>query len=255
MSRPSLGICLITLNEEELIADVIKAASFADEIVLIDSFSKDKTKEIAESFGAKVIQREFQGFPKEKQFAIDSLNTDWVLCLDADEIITEELKNEVLDIVSKNQAKKAYCLKRVQVFMGKKLYHGRGIDYPLRMIKKGDGKYNDREAHESIVVPDDFEIIKLGGELTHYSSEDIFTRIDKIVFESKIEVRYADEIKIGFYDLFVLPIRYFINILIKKSAWKDGLKGLIWLGFFAFQIFISNALMYELEYKRNLTRK
>lgn len=95
-----ISACIITFNEEDKIADAIRSVVWADEILVVDSESTDRTRQIAESFGAKVIIQKWLGFPKQKQFAIDNASFDWIFSLDADERISEELKAEILDLKS-----------------------------------------------------------------------------------------------------------------------------------------------------------
>ena len=92
-----ISATIITFNEETKIAEAIKSVSFADEILVVDSESTDKTREIAEALGAKVIIQKWLGFARQKQFAVDSAQNDWILSLDADERISEELKAEILN--------------------------------------------------------------------------------------------------------------------------------------------------------------
>ena len=132
-----LSAVAITKNEEANIKRYIDQLDFVDEIVIIDSFSTDKTVEIAESTGAKVIQREFDNFSSQKNFALEHVKNEWVLFLDLDEFLTKELTKEILNNLKKTNEIVAYKIKRNFYFMGKRMkYSGFQNDSVVRIFNK-----------------------------------------------------------------------------------------------------------------------
>jgi glycosyltransferase involved in cell wall biosynthesis len=121
MNKAKLSVYILAYNEEEKIEDCVKSATWADEVVVIDSHSTDKTAEIAESLGAKVVQVDFEGFGKIRMSGIEHTQFPWILSIDADERFTEEARQEVEEIINSEDAKDAYYIPRRNLFMGKKI--------------------------------------------------------------------------------------------------------------------------------------
>ena len=145
-----LSVVIITKNSEEFIKDAILSASFADEVLVLDSGSVDQTCEIAKKLGARVEYQEWLGFGKQKQKAVDLAKNRWVFVLDSDERITTELKNEILNEL-KNPKFDAYFVARLNNFWGKNIKHlGLYPDYSIRLFDKTKAHFNDREVHESV---------------------------------------------------------------------------------------------------------
>ena len=243
---PTLGVALITLNEESNIAECLASIPTGSQIVVVDSHSTDRTVEIAQAFGARTIVRDFQGYSIEKQFAVDQLNTDWVLALDADEFLTEDLQDEVANTLTQRDALDAYEIPRVQIFMSRHLKRGRGVDYPLRLFKKNKGRYDGEVLHESVVSSG--EIGRLGASLMHRSSPTISDRIRKIRTEIALELKLRPRTTpVSKKEMVCHPVSYFLSYLLKKGVWRDGMPGVIFHFLFAWQIFLQNAMDYEQE--------
>ena len=139
----------ITYNEEKNVERYIKSLSFAGEIIIVDSFSTDNTVEIAKQLGAKVVQREFDNFSAQKNYALSLANHDWVTFFDLDEIVTPELAEEITNTLKTNPKNEAYKVKRNFYFMGKRLkYSGFQTDTVVRLFNKNQCKYNGKLVHE-----------------------------------------------------------------------------------------------------------
>ena len=241
--NPTLGLAVITKNEEKNIAQCLESVPFAKNKIVVDSLSTDKTTEIATNLGAQVFERKWEGYPKQKQFALDQVNTDWILVLDADEYLSPEAQVEIQKIILNPNASDSYRIPRYEVFMGQIIKYGKGVDHPLRLIKKGKGQYTTREVHEEIIVNGSCGIMKHG--MIHKSSVDILSRYEKIKRDLVLEKQYITGETISLTTLFGGPVRFFMSYMIKKKAWKDGVPGVIWLLFFTFQLFLQQALQYE----------
>lgn len=143
-----ISVVIITKNSEKYIKDAIKSALFADEVLVLDSGSSDRTCEIAKKLGARVEFQEWLGFGKQKQKAVELAKNDWVFVLDSDERITEELKEELLNF---KPDRNAYFVGRINYFWGKSIrYLGLFPDYSIRLFNKKKASFNDKEVHESV---------------------------------------------------------------------------------------------------------
>ena len=147
-----LSVVIITLNEEAKIKDCLESVAWADEIVLVDSFSKDNTVEIARNYTDKIYQREFAGFGDQKNFALSKASGDWILAIDADERVTSELQEEIKRTLS-NPGANGYYMRVKSYFADKWIKHcGWWPDYHLRLFRRDYGRFSDRLVHEGIQV-------------------------------------------------------------------------------------------------------
>jgi glycosyltransferase involved in cell wall biosynthesis len=172
-----ISIVIITKNEEKFITDAIKSSLWADEVLILDSGSIDKTCEIAKNLGARVEVGEWLGFGKQKQKAVELAKNDWVFVLDSDERITKELKNEILNEL-KNPKFNAYFVARLNNFWGKNIrYLGLYPDYSIRLFNRKKARFNDRDVHESVEC--EYKKGYLKNHMIHLAYESIEEFIDK----------------------------------------------------------------------------
>jgi len=176
-----LSVVIITFNEEKNIERCLKSVqSIADEIVVLDSFSTDKTKEICESFGVRFSAHKFDGHIQQKNRALALASNEWVLSLDADEAPDEELLNSIKQAL-KNPTSEAYYFNRLTNYLGKWIRHsGWYPDQKLRLLKKSKGKWAGINPHDKIEMLDGIKPQYLKGELLHYSYYSIEQHIDQI---------------------------------------------------------------------------
>jgi glycosyltransferase involved in cell wall biosynthesis len=240
----SIGLAIITFNEEKTISAVLKSADFVTQTVIVDSFSNDRTVEIAKSHGATVIQREWNGYSDQKQFCLDQITTDWVLILDGDECLSESLSIEIQNLLKGKPHFDAYSLRRHLIFLNRELKHGRGTDIQLRLFKNGIGKYTKRNIHEKILV--DCEAGLLKNQILHYSSQSIQAELDKITRDTEMELVHYKNQTIGIKEIFIHPIKFFIIMMIKGS-WRDGIPGSMFLALTTFKYIVLHAKLYELS--------
>ena len=176
-----LSVAIITFNEDRIIEKTLNSVhDIADEIVIIDSFSSDKTLEICAKFPkVKVIQQKFLGFGKQKNFAIEQCSGNWILFLDADEIPDETAKKAIQKIVSSEKTTfKVYNISFNNIFLGKSLkYGGWGNIKRERLFQKGAGKYSEDIVHEIFLTSENVGL--LDGKLNHFTYKDIHHHIDK----------------------------------------------------------------------------
>lgn len=156
MEKPTLSIVIIALNEERHMGDVLAAAApLANEIILVDSGSTDRTIAIAESYKARVIHQDWLGYGKQKNFAISKATGDWILSLDGDEVMTPELVSEIAEVLVSPRISQfdGFKIPRMLHVGGVPIVHGGFYpDRHLRLFRRGKGRFNDRLVHESVQV-------------------------------------------------------------------------------------------------------
>ena len=177
MSRQPFSVVIITKNAAAQLAPCLESASFADEIVVVDSGSSDGTAEFASLHGARVLQKEWLGFGAQKQFAVEAARHDWVLCLDADERVSEPLRASILAALAAPAAL-AYAMPRRNRFMGRWLRHGEGYpDWSLRLFHRRHARWSDDPVHEKVLAT--APVARLAGDLLHDSAETLAGYLDK----------------------------------------------------------------------------
>ncbi|MEZ2349394.1 glycosyltransferase family 2 protein [Caballeronia sp. RCC_10] len=181
MTHASLGIAIITYNAAAPLAQCLDSVSFADDIVVIDGGSTDTTVDIANAHGARVlIRREWPGFGPQKNRALDALSTDWVLSIDADEVVTPELAASIRAAMNSPRSD-VYAVDRLSSFCGQWIRHsGWYPDWIPRLFKRGCARFSDDLVHERLVVRTGTPVARLEGKLMHYSYEDFETVLRKL---------------------------------------------------------------------------
>ena len=179
---------IIARDEEQKIGDAIRSVAWADEILLVDSESTDRTREVAQDLGARVIVNPWPGFARQKQFAVDAAANEWIFSLDADERVSSELRDEILalKVGSEELLAAGYRIPRLTYYIGKPVRHGGWYpDRQLRFFDRRRGRWSDRVIHESWRVNDDERLNKLEGDILHYSVDSIEQH------DEMIRTRYA----------------------------------------------------------------
>lgn len=187
--RASLGVLVITKNEELNLAPALRSVSWADEIKVIDSESTDRTREIAEAAGAEVTVRPFTDYSDQRNFALDELkwSSDWILVLDADERVTPTLRRSIEEVLASDSVASAgFEIDRDVVWQGKVLEHcGWSPSWPLRLFRYGHGRYEDRPVGEHVVV--DGKVGRLEGAIFHDDGGTIDTWVAKHLRYQQLE--------------------------------------------------------------------
>lgn len=179
---------IITFNEEKNIREVLKCFHFCDEIIIVDSFSTDKTVGIAHTFkNVTIIENKFEDFTKQRNLALEIASNDWVLFLDGDERITPELEKEILSELQKPDKKVAYYFYRKFFFAGKPLiYSGTQNDKNFRLFRKSKCHYvADKKVHETLKVNGEIGFLK--NKLLHFSVENYASYKAKMIHYGKLK--------------------------------------------------------------------
>lgn len=162
-----ISACIITLNEEDNISRCLASLKFADEIIVLDSGSSDRTTELAKSFGAKIVRREFDDYVSQKNHVVSLAKNSWILSVDADEEISAKLENEIREILGGREPEEdGFLIPRLTMYMGKWIRHGGWYpNYRVRLFKKSKGRFVGGKVHESVRLEGKKGIKKSGTAL------------------------------------------------------------------------------------------
>ncbi len=238
---------MVTKNEEINIEDALKSVSDAQEIIVVDSFSTDKTVEICRKYTEKVYQQEWQGFSRQKQTAVDYSAGPWVFILDADERVTPELKSEIIKNIEEN-SHDGYYVPRENYFIGKWIKHsGWWPDNTLRLFKKDKGHLEPREVHEKVVIEGTSGYLE--NPLKHYtyrSVSDFVERMERYSTLAAKEIRKKSG-RAGLTALTVRPAATFLKMYVLRRGFIDGIRGLMLAILYSFYTFLKYAKTWENE--------
>jgi glycosyltransferase involved in cell wall biosynthesis len=224
----SLSVVIITKNEEKNIRRCLDSVKWADEIVLIDSQSTDRTVEIAKDYGAIVFSPEWKGYGPAKQEGVNKATGEWILSIDADEEVTPELSKEIKETLSSEESYDGYLINRHTNFMGKWINHcGWYPDYLLRLFRKDKGNFNDAVIHEQVVL--DGRTRELKAKILHYSYPNMETYLERFNRYTTMgaEAAFANGKKARNFDIVFRPFVSFIDHFITHQGFQDGLEGFI----------------------------
>ncbi|MDR1434712.1 glycosyltransferase family 2 protein [Candidatus Endomicrobiellum devescovinae] len=248
----NISAYVLTKNEEKHIRECIESVKWADEIVIVDDFSTDSTVEISKSMGCKVVQNKFEYFGKQRNFALTQCSNGWVICLDADERITPELKEEIEQELRSTPRADAFIAPRKSKFINRWILHsGWYPDYrhPV-LFNKNKMKYKDQLVHEDIEY--NGKKVYFKGDILHYPYDSIKQFVKKSDFYTDLRSKEMFERgeKFKVLNLFVNPSVMFFKMYIIKKGFLDGLTGLILaLLYSSFYTLMKYIKLWELENK------
>lgn len=179
-----ISVVIITKNEEKNIERCLKSVQWADEIVVVDSGSIDRTIEICLQYGCKIIDTEWMGFGRTKKLCVDSASYDWIFSIDADEEVTESLCGRIKEILSSQEKYKGYRIKRNSFYLGRMIKYCWGRDFPLRLFNRRYGNFNDKTIHESVRMKG--PVNKIKEPMLHYAYPSIESHIKKMSLYSSL---------------------------------------------------------------------
>lgn len=246
---------VIAKNEEDRIADCLDSLSFCDEKIVVDNGSEDRTVDIAERMGAKVFVYRLNDFSEIRNYGLRKAKGNWVLYIDADERVTDELREEIAHLTGDSGRSKqlnGYFLKRKNFYFGtSKKNEWPYIEKLERLFRKDALRGWKGTLHESPVVVG--EIGELGGYLLHYSHRDLSSMLAKTIEWSKIEAELrfkSNHPKMTWWRFFRIMITAFLESYVRQGGWKVGTIGLIESMYQAFSIFITYARLWEMQNKK-----
>lgn len=221
-----LTVIIPVFNEEDNLKELLPMLTWADEVMIIDSFSTDNTLNIAESYNVKILQHEYNGPAFQKNWAIPQARNKWVLIFDADERPTDKMISEIREIL-KNPFYNAYWIKRKNFFMGKEVYYsGWQNDKVIRLFKRDLCRYKETKVHEEIETEGKVGMLK--EPMLHYTFKNLEHFKDKVERYARWSAEDYDKKtgKITFYHLYLKPAFRFIKHYFIKFGFLDGKVGL-----------------------------
>ncbi len=224
-----ISAVMITFNESQVIRPTLEALSFCDEIIVLDSGSTDGTLEICREMGAKVFEEPFRGFGKQKQCATSMAKHHWILSIDADEVVSEELSNNIQRLMKKQPTHAAYGIRRTLVFLGKEFKHGKeSREVQVRLFDRRQASFNDAEVHEKVEYKGKAPVLE--GVLRHYSYRNLgqyLDKLDKYTHKAATEMFAKGKSRSTFLLVLSFPFYLFKNLVIQGN-WLNGYPGWLW---------------------------
>jgi len=252
-----ISACIIAFNEEKKIAEAIESVAWADEILLVDSESTDRTRAIAESYGAKVLVQKWLGFSKQKQFAVDRAAHDWIFSLDADERVSDKLKSEILELkrVQMNDLADGYKVPRLSFYMNRPIRHGGWYpDWQLRFFNRRQGSWKEVLIHESVQMNENAKIEKLSGDIHHFTVENA-SHHHRMIGERYAPLAAAQIFERGkkssVFKIAIVGLTTFLQTYLLKGGFFDGLAGFWIARFAAHHAFLKYLLLWEMQNQKS----
>ncbi|AWM12685.1 glycosyltransferase family 2 protein [Flavobacterium sp. NRK F10] len=240
---PTLSVIIPTYNEIDYLEDAIRSVDFADEIIVIDSYSTDGTAELAEELGCKVLKRKFDNFSNQKNFALIQVKSDWILFIDADERVTQRLKAEILKAIESRRYD-GYKINFPHFYMNRFLYHK--VDRVLRLVKNNGVSFSG-DVHEKLHVEGEIGILK--NFMLHYTYKGLNHFLQKkdsyAWFQANMETKKGK--KASTFKLIFKPFYRFFSSFILKRGFLDGVPGLAIASINAYGVFSRYAKMYLIK--------
>lgn len=249
-----ISAVIITLNEEKNIGRCLESLrGIADEIVIVDSFSTDNTEAICRSYGARFVQQAWLGYGKQKNFAAELAQYDYILSLDADEALSDELKAAILS-AKNNPMADAYTLNRRTNYCGKWIYHcGWYPDKKIRLWRKGKAQWTTPRVHETLQLESNAVVQSLSGDILHYT---YYTIAEHIQVANKYTTLVAEEYfqrdkKADFVKIYLNPAFSFFRDYFLRLGILDGYYGFVICMVAAFSTFLKYAKLKQIQENRN----
>jgi glycosyltransferase involved in cell wall biosynthesis len=222
-----ISATIITYNEERNLPRAIESLRCCDEILVVDSGSTDRTVELAERLGARVTEANWRGYAGQKNYASDQASHDWVLSLDADEALSEDLEAEIWQLKKNGPTYDAYTVPRLAQYLGKWiLYSGWYPDRKMRLFDRRKSCWVGDYVHESVKV--NGTVGKLKGNLLHYTCGSLTEHLKTMDRYTTLaaEELAARKKPIGMRQLLIEPVWTFFNTYVLKRGFLDGVEGL-----------------------------
>lgn len=245
-----VSLVVVTLNEEANIERCLRSVPFASDIVVVDSFSTDRTAEIAQKLGANVLQEKWRGYGPQKAFAVSKAKNDWILSLDADEALSPELQKEILEKFQSLNPEVGYEIPRRSYHLGRWIHHGGWYpDAQLRLFNRQHSNWSQDALHEKVQVKSKE---RLKQDMLHWVFEDLS---DQVLTNDKYSSLGAGNLAksgkgFSLAKLIFKPWTKFVECYFLKRGFLDGLPGFIIAVGAAYSIFLRHAKLWEIKMKK-----
>jgi glycosyltransferase involved in cell wall biosynthesis len=244
----ALSVAIVTLNEEANLPRCLESVrGLAAEIVVVDSGSTDRTADIARDFGAKFLIQSWQGHVAQKNIALAACSQPWVLSLDADEAVSEELATALRKLFASGEpAADGYEINRRTFYLGNWVRHSWNPEWRLRLARRDVARWHGNDPHDRLEISSG-KTARLTGELLHYSYANLQDHFQRTVRYARIsaDALHSTGKPCRWYHLVLSPWAAFLKKMISKSAWRDGWRGWIISVVTAFGVFAKYALLLE----------
>lgn len=242
-------VIILTYNSGEYIYRCLNSVKWTDEIIIVDSFSKDNTLEIARSYNAKILEHAFDGYTKQIERGIQQAGNKWILVIDSDEELSPELQDEIKNLNVNDESISGFELNRKVFFLGKWIEHGGWYpDYQFRLFDKTKVKMTTHEIHDSIQPTSGKQ--KLNGILYHYTYKNLYEYLERINNYTSRAV--TDTINSGkkfkWYKLILNPLSTFLRMYFVNKGYKDKMQGFILALYSAIYNLVLYSKLWEYQY-------
>jgi glycosyltransferase involved in cell wall biosynthesis len=250
-----LSVITLALNEEHNIGECLESVQWADEIIVVDSGSTDKTVEIAKKYTDKVFTVEWKGYGATKNFALGQSLGDWILWLDADERVPEQLAQEIQHAIREDNAGfSGFSVARRAYFLGKWIRHcGWYPGRVTRLFRKANARFTENNVHEQVVI--DGRVGELKNDLLHFTDPNLdhyFYKFNRYTTLAAQDVHAAGR-KFSLYDLLVRPPFMFFKMYVMKRGFMDGVQGFILCVVSSAYAFTKYAKVWEIQKSTSTT--
>jgi len=249
--RESLTILVPTCNEEHNIRECLESIKWADEIFVVDSFSTDRTLDICREYTERIVQHEYVNSATQKNWAIPQVSHRWVMIVDADERISEGLKNSILATLENPGGCDGFYVKRETFFLGKPVRHGGWEkEYVLRLFNKERGRYEDKQVHACVEIEGNAGYLK--GPLYHHTYRSIdhyFSKFERYTKWAAGDLK-SENRRASWVNLAVRPWMRFLKMYVMRLGLLDGKHGLVLSFLAAFSVFTKYARLWESDLRK-----
>ncbi|MBN3040588.1 MAG: glycosyltransferase family 2 protein [Candidatus Omnitrophica bacterium] len=247
-----VSVIVTTFNSQDVIGDCLESLSWADEVLVCDSYSSDKTLDIAREFAVSILQHEYESPAKQKNWVIPQAKNEWILIIDSDERVSPELKEEIESVLSRHQDFNSFKIPRLNISFGRKMLHG-GYwpDYQQRLFKKDKARYELVQVHEELLAEGPVGILK--NPILHYPDRSISQVIEKFFIRYakwEAEKRLEKE-KAGMLKIVISPFKIFIYRYFLLLGFLDGIRGFIAAFIWSVYIFLTYIYMWQMSLKES----
>lgn len=247
--RARVSVLVTTGNEEESIGGCLESVRWADEIVVIDSCSTDRTVEIARGYTERILIEPWRGYIGQKEYALKQATHPWVLFVDADERVTPELRREILEELARQPVRWAgFEMRRKVRYLGRWILHGDWYpDHKLRLFLREKGQVGGEEPHDRVIV--DGPVKRLRGELLHFTYRDLKEHLETVNRFSTISAERMVRAgrRCGVVPMLAHPVARFVRSYVLRGGFLDGIPGLVGAVIVAFGVFVKYAKVRELR--------